>query len=188
MITTIGGIALCIFPCLFFIFLIYDLHHSFSRNKLHKHIMYSAHDVNTYTRYFVYVNDIKNINGVKHYDIKVIDANTLCYIDNTVIKFNNGVFSNNIMIEDIIISNTDFETAYNMLSVGNDIESREYELKKMLASCILTSKGIYKPNDKEFYEVFDELVYQVNNIKDYISKDGTIKKNSMKNNSIKENI
>lgn len=177
MITTIGGIALCIFPCLFFIFLIYDLHHSFTRNRLRKHNMYSAHDVNTYTKYFVYVNDIQKINGVKHYDIKVIDANTLCYIDNTVIIFNNGVFSNNIIVDDIIISNTDFETAYNMLSVGNDIESREYELKKMLAYCILVSKGIYKPNDKEFSEVFDELVYQVDSIKDYISKKNPIKEN-----------
>lgn len=184
MITTIGGIALCIFPCLFFIYLIYDLHRSFTKNKLHKQVMYSAHDVNTYTKYFVYINDIKNINGVKHYDIKVIDANTLGYIDNTVIKFNNGVLSNNIFIEDIIISNTDFDTAYNMLSVGNDIESREYELKKMLAYCILASKGIYKPNDKELSDVFDELVYQVDSIKDYISKGNS----SKENNTIKENI
>ena len=186
MVNTICWIALCTFPCLFFMFLLYDLHRSFARNKVHKHVMYSAHDVNTYTRFFVYIDDIRKIKGVKHYDIKVIDANTLRYLDNTVIIFNNGVFSNNIRIEDVIISNTDFDTAYNMLSVGNDIESREYELKKMLASCILASKGIYKPTEKEFSEVFDELVYQVNSIKDYISKDGTIKKNSMKNNSIKE--
>lgn len=184
MVTSICLIALCISPCLFFIFLIYDFHRTFVRKRLHKQVMYSAHDVNTYTKYFVYINDIKNINGVKHYDIKVIDANTLGYIDNTVIIFNNGVLSNNFFIDDILISNTDFETAYNMLSVGNDIESREYELKKMLAYCILASKGIYKPNDKELSDVFDELVYQVDSIKDYISKGNS----SKENNTIKENL